>query len=1515
MKKGLFILFGILCAWACPRAAPAGTYNQPLLLTANMPTEDVYYISYFDFLKSATNITVPNNCFLVFDEYLPNNSADYSGSIDMYSASWADLRDYTSSTGEYIRDQNYLRVHPYSDVAPYAQGQWYHRVFDMGAAAGKVLTEACIAMDTGNGTNGAPQNLAGLYNGYIDNVEFVNAYGVVIQTLFSNGNTMPLTTPATTSTIAFGGAGASTTTENQVSIADNFSFNSAPSSAVVGSAITLTANMSAPDGTAIPYVNVVASASRPRDTLSTTLGPTNSAGNVTLTVSSTLAGSGQAAAVAGPFSASASYTFLAGAPYAWSFSPTDQIAVSGPGTTVFLVGAVDSYGNQTATARVVKVSSTDPLLQLSSDGTYFVPASNGVTFTPGAGLSNVYAQTGGGSYRSTSLSATDASGAGALVSDTATVIINPNPAHSLTLSLPSTETAGVPVELSATAVDSSGNPANSLVTVNLSSLSATGLFSLDGGDTWNATASAPLINGGLVLLYEDTKAGTSTVEAVSTLSNPSISTNVVSAAPYLISGTSNPPNIFNSGGGLPDTSLLSVSVVDQYGNPVSNTAVAFTVVDPAAGPGTLSAANATTAANGIADVTFTASTTSSMANYIRGSYGTLKPCMINVNTSTPTRLNLSPNPATGGVTGGVSVATLFYLLAQNASNPAVTGYSTDPVEISSTTSTLSFSTNGVSYSPTITLNLVAGQAVFYAEDTSPTGAQGATITATDTSATPLQVASALYTIQQASLLVYQVSSPSLNVSQGENGVTVEMSVSNTGGVAANITSTTLTFSKGATNEGAFYTYTPVAGNPTVVPAGGYVLLYYTVNIAAGAPADATITLDGTVSGISQSGGAVLNDNGLFAIKGSWTEAGAPTQLKIYTAGGTPVAGAPFSVSVVALDAAGDTVGGYAQSLTVSTRLIASPALTATGQVNLSNPTFTNGVAVYSSYYTLTQGVFLEAFSGASSADSVGITPVAAVLNEYRVYNPPTAFLGQAFAVTISAMDVYGNTRSGAAAVTLTPQGGTGTLSVAWENMTSGLVSFFNETYNYCQTIIISANDGTIASVAAQTTPISIISYTATPTSSPSVTPSASPTATPSSTPTVTQTASPSPTDTVTPTSSPSATPTASPSASPTGTPSASPTDTPSFSPSASPTYSPTASPSSSPTATPTSTPTSSPTVTPSVSPTNTPTITLTATSTATPTFSPTATPSTSPTDSPTVTPTATPTYSPTLTPTDTPTSSPTDSPSVTPTITLTSTPTATPTYTPSQSQTVTPTDTETATPTATPTDSPTSSPTDSPTDSPTVTSTDTPTGSPTPSPTETESSTATVTPTQTPTYSPTSSPTFSPTASPTATPSTSPTATPTATPTASPTVTPTSSPSISPTFTNSPTQTVTPIHTATPTYSATPTNTHSPTATQTATPETQTATSLAYPNPFWPTQGGQTHIDITLVSGGTVSIQAFNLAGVLVRTISDEYYPNGKFTFSWDGRNDSGQVVSTGMYFVLIQAPGISEQKLVGVLK
>ena len=852
-------------------AAACSSCTQPLLLAAEFPAENTYYISYFDFLKSATSITVPYNAFLEFDEFIPSDSATYAGSVDMYSSTWADLRDFTSpSTGEFIRDENYLRVHPFSDVNAFANGQWYHRKFDMGSAAGELLTEACLATDTGNGTNGAPANLAGSYNGYIDNVVFTNAYGELLQTLYADGaGSINVGGGAvTSSTTAFGGASAASATNNQVSVVSGFSLGASPSSAQVGTTINLTASLQLPGGAGIPNANVALGASRPQDTLSASTGVSAANGDLVVTVGSTLAGPGQVTATAGPFTAVATYTFLAGPAVAWSFIPASQTAVVGPNASVttLSVAAVDQYGNVAVTGRVMQVSSADTQLLLSTDGVNFVAAPTGVTLSAGSGTASVYVEIGGGAYRSAVLTASDfVGGAGALSTGTSTVIVNPNPAVSLALSLPVSATAGAPVELSITAVDASGDPANSGVSISLSSLSPTGLFSPDMGSTWESTVSAPLVNGGWALLYKDSAAGLSTVDAASSLNNASINTTIVAGPAFLVSGSAIPVNICNNGGCSPDTSVLDVQVVDAYGNPVSNTAVAFLVVDPAAGPGTLSAANATTAANGIADVTFTASATQSMANYVRGTVGSLKPCMININTAKPTRLNLSPNPATGGI----GVATQFTLLAQNGANPAVTGYSADSIEISSTAATLVFSSSSSGpFTSTLTLNLNDGQAVFFAEDSQSTGAGGVTITATDQSG-GLSLGTALYSILPANLVVYQVSSPLLHVQQGENSVTVEMTVSDTGGISASVSDTVaainLSFTAGGTAEASQFTVSPLAGNPTTIPAGGTAYFYFLVDISFSALTGTTI-INGNIVGSAD--GDTINAYGAD-LTGTW----------------------------------------------------------------------------------------------------------------------------------------------------------------------------------------------------------------------------------------------------------------------------------------------------------------------------------------------------------------------------------------------------------------------------------------------------------------------------------------------------------------------------------------------------------------------------------------------------------------------------------------------------------------------
>ena len=277
-----------------------------------------------------------------------------------------------------------------------------------------------------------------------------------------------------------------------------------------------------------------------------------------------------------------------------------------------------------------------------------------------------------------------------------------------------------------------------------------------------------------------------------------------------------------------------------------------------------------------------------------------------------------------------------------------------------------------------------------------------------------------------------------------------------------------------------------------------------------------------------------------------------------------------------------------------------------------------------------------------------------------------------------------------------------------------------------------------APACASPTPTSTNTIGTSPTDTPSVSPSR--TATPTATPTSTRTATPSPSPTAT------WTPTASPTVTRSSTPTSSPT----------PSLTLTATPSTTKSATATQTPTSTPTPTFSV------TATVTPTSTNSPAFTATNTPTQTP--SRTVTATATPT--PTLSDSASPTATFTPTASFSGTATFTNTPTATSSFT--QTITFSPSPTASHTPSATPTSTETITFSPSPTasDTPTVTVSFTPSLSFSATSTSTDSPTATpsftFTPTASATPSATASVTFSPTFSnsPTQTPTPSVTETP-----------------------------------------------------------------------------------------------------------------------------------------------------------
>jgi hypothetical protein len=84
-----------------------------------------------------------------------------------------------------------------------------------------------------------------------------------------------------------------------------------------------------------------------------------------------------------------------------------------------------------------------------------------------------------------------------------------------------------------------------------------------------------------------------------------------------------------------------------------------------------------------------------------------------------------------------------------------------------------------------------------------------------------------------------------------------------------------------------------------------------------------------------------------------------------------------------------------------------------------------------------------------------------------------------------------------------------------------------------------------------------------------------------------------------------------------------------------------------------------------------------------------------------------------------------------------------------------------------------------------------------------------------------------------------------------------------------------------------------------------------YPNPFNQT----TKIEFTLAKSGFVNLSIYDLLGRKVRTLASEYLPSGYKSVLWDGKNDSGEDVSSGIYFYQISVENFSETKKLVSLK
>jgi hypothetical protein len=87
----------------------------------------------------------------------------------------------------------------------------------------------------------------------------------------------------------------------------------------------------------------------------------------------------------------------------------------------------------------------------------------------------------------------------------------------------------------------------------------------------------------------------------------------------------------------------------------------------------------------------------------------------------------------------------------------------------------------------------------------------------------------------------------------------------------------------------------------------------------------------------------------------------------------------------------------------------------------------------------------------------------------------------------------------------------------------------------------------------------------------------------------------------------------------------------------------------------------------------------------------------------------------------------------------------------------------------------------------------------------------------------------------------------------------------------------------------------------------------SYPNPFNPT----TTIKYSIAEHGQVTLKIYNAAGQLVRTLINESQApvQGGFSKVWNGMNEQGQPVASGVYFYQLTAKNFSQTKKMVLLK
>ncbi|MHC4479300.1 MAG: FlgD immunoglobulin-like domain containing protein, partial [Planctomycetota bacterium] len=89
------------------------------------------------------------------------------------------------------------------------------------------------------------------------------------------------------------------------------------------------------------------------------------------------------------------------------------------------------------------------------------------------------------------------------------------------------------------------------------------------------------------------------------------------------------------------------------------------------------------------------------------------------------------------------------------------------------------------------------------------------------------------------------------------------------------------------------------------------------------------------------------------------------------------------------------------------------------------------------------------------------------------------------------------------------------------------------------------------------------------------------------------------------------------------------------------------------------------------------------------------------------------------------------------------------------------------------------------------------------------------------------------------------------------------------------------------------------------------ALSQNYPNPF----NAETSIRFELAEPSHVNLAIYDISGGLVAVLQDSHMQAGAHSVIWDGRNNAGQAVSSGVYFYKLSSEGYSDTRRMLLIK